>query len=100
MSARLIYDRIVKKLRQSKNNYRCSELVSDLETLGFEVRNGRRGGHKIYTHDGIPDFTSGSFNCGHGINSKIKPVYINQVRKIVERYEEEIIEYLEDENDD
>lgn len=97
MSAKLIYEEIVNKLRQSKNNFRCNELIDDLGTLGFEVRSGKKGGHKIFTHDRIPDFTSGSFNCGHGTNSKIKPVYINQVRKTVEQYEEEIIEYLEGE---
>ena len=45
-----------------------------LERLGFEVRDGSKGGHKVYTHDGLPSFFSASFNCGHGKNPEIKPI--------------------------
>src|SRR5690625_5480057 len=51
-------------LRTRKTTMRCQELVELLTRLGFIVRDGRRGGHKIFTHSGLPEFTSASFNCG------------------------------------
>jgi hypothetical protein len=67
-----------------------------LEQLGFSVRDGKRGGHKIFTHIGLPLFTSGGFNCGHGKNPEIKPAYIVKVICVLEQYEADLLVFLED----
>lgn len=43
-------DDAIADLKQRKRSMRCRELVSTLEELGFDVRDGSRGGHKVYTH--------------------------------------------------
>jgi len=95
MSPRLIYDGVVETLQASKANIRCDTLAEQLARLGFEVRNGKRGGHKVFFHDGIAAFTSGSYNCGHGRNPENKPAYIGKVLRILRQYEVEIIDFLE-----
>jgi hypothetical protein len=42
--------------------------------LVFDVRDGKQGGHKIFVHQGLSSFQSGSFNCGHGKNPEINPL--------------------------
>ncbi len=95
MSAKLLYMEVVETLQASKANVRCDTLAEQLARLGFEVRDGKRGGHKVFVHDGIPTFTSGSYNCGHGRNPEIKPAYIGKVLRILRQYEDEIIDFLE-----
>ena len=56
---------VKQELLNRKGNLRCVEVIALLQQLGFEVRDGKRGGHKLYFHDGLPEFHSGSFNCGH-----------------------------------
>jgi hypothetical protein len=70
-------------------------MSNHLERLGFEVRAGKKEGHKIFVHQGIPGFFSGSYTCGHGRNPEIKPVYVTKVVKLLRRYEAELIEFLE-----
>jgi len=74
---------------------RCRDLVDILDGLGFEVRDGKKQGHKILFHAGIRGFFSASFTCGHGRNPEIKPAYVRQVRKLLLRYESEILGFLE-----
>jgi len=81
-------------LRTRKTTMRCQELVELLTRLGFIVRDGRRGGHKIFTHSGLPEFTSASFNCGHGRNPEIKPAYIQNILRIIEAHEDSLKTYL------
>ena len=95
MSAKLYYDG-VSKLRAHTGNLCCDELREILISIGFEVRDGRRGGHKIFTHDGLPSFYSGSFNCGHGRNPEIKRAYISKIIRILENHEVELLEYLKE----
>ncbi len=79
-----------------KNRLRCHEVIRLLASLGFEVRSGSSGGHKIFTHSGIRDFHSASFNCGHGKNPEIKPAYITNILKVITRYEDALRTYLEE----
>ena len=81
-------------LFQSNRALRCKDVVSELEKLGFEVRDGKRGGHKVYVHDGLSEFHSSSFNCDHGKNPQIKPAYLKQVAKVLKTYEQELKEFL------
>jgi len=50
---------VVETLQVSKANIRCDTLAEQLALLGFEVRDGKRGGHKVFFHDGISTFTLG-----------------------------------------
>ncbi len=83
-------------LSQAGASMRCQELCRHLESLGFEVRSGKRGGHKVITHSGIPGFLSASFNCDHGKNPEIKRPYIIQVVKVLRKYEQELRALLEE----
>jgi hypothetical protein len=69
-----------------------------LESLGFDVRDGKKGGHKIYVHKDLPTFKSGSYNCGHGKDPEIKSPYITKIINNLDPYREDIIKYLEKEN--
>lgn len=75
---------------------RCSELKDLIEELGFEVRDGRKGGHKLYFHDGLKDFLSASYNCDHGKNPEIKRSYIIKVIRVIKKYKSELDEILEE----
>ncbi|QSA97582.1 type II toxin-antitoxin system HicA family toxin [Methylococcus sp. EFPC2] len=97
MSARLLDD-VLEALTRAGASMRCQTLGRHLETLGFVVRDGHRGGHKIYTHPGLPGFLSASYNCDHGKNPEIKRPYINQVVKVLRKYEPELRTFLEDRN--
>ncbi|XSG84782.1 MAG: hypothetical protein ACPW60_13755 [Methylohalobius sp. ZOD2] len=65
-----------------------------LVSLGFEVRDGKKAGHKVFVHHGMASFTSGAYTCGHGRNPEIKPAYIKKVAKLLKQYETELIQYL------
>ncbi|MEX1221780.1 MAG: type II toxin-antitoxin system HicA family toxin [Idiomarina sp.] len=92
MSGDLFKDTL--SLFESGKALRCKDVISALEALGFEVRDGKRGGHKIYVHDGLDNFFSGSFNCDHGKNPQIKPSYINKIAKVLKQYEEGLEQLL------
>ncbi|TAL72328.1 MAG: type II toxin-antitoxin system HicA family toxin [Rhodanobacter sp.] len=78
---------------------RCRELAGLLEGLGFTVRDGKNGGHKVFVHAGLADFRSGSYNCDHGRDPEIKRPYIKNVLRILRQYEAELSRYLENEDD-
>ncbi len=82
-------------LESTQATLRCRDMVDILDGLGFEVRDGRKQGHKIVFHEGIPGFFSAGFTCGHGRNLEIKPVYVRELRKLLLRYESEIRSFLE-----
>lgn len=88
-------DETRERLMVSKKNIRCRELVQLMASLGFEVRDGKRGGHKICTHPHLPDFHSHAFNCGHGKDPEIKPAYITNVLRVLEWHEDDLRFYLE-----
>lgn len=89
-----VFDEVIRELDQAGASMRCSELTTLLVTLGFEVKDGKRGGHKVFTHDGLPDFRSGAYNCDHGKNPEIKRPYINKVKGTLRRHETSIRAYL------
>ncbi len=94
MTAILKYTTIVETLKNNKTNIRCDELAALLTQLGFEVTDKKRGGHKVFVHDGLSEFYSASYNCGHGKNPVIKSAYIGNVLKILAQYEKELKVYL------
>lgn len=91
---------VIETLEASKANTRCREMIAHLESLGFDVRAGKKAGHKVVTHAGIEGFFSDAFTCGHGRDPEIKPVYVSRMVKLLRRYEAELDAYLEDGNDD
>ncbi len=100
MSAKVVYAEVVECLRSAKSSMRCADLTRQLERLGFEIRPGKRGGHRIVVHDGLSDFYSKSFNCGHGKNPEIKPAYVRQMLKLLNDHEQELLRFLEARKDD
>jgi len=93
-----VYTEVKSELSAAGSSMRCKTVTALLVSLGFNVRDGKKGGHKVFTHHGIPSFTSGSYNCEHGKNPEIKKVYIKNVIKVLEKYEQELVEYLEIKN--
>jgi len=73
---------------------RCSELCELLEALGFDVRAGKKSGHKIVTHRALDDFYSFSFDCGHGRNPEVKPVYVRSALKLLRHYERPLKQHM------
>jgi hypothetical protein len=86
---------IIEQLQQRKSNLCCEDVKQLLTRLGFDVRDGKLGGHKIYVHQGLPLFYSSSFNCGHGKNPEIKPAYISKIVHVLKQYKNELDDYLE-----
>lgn len=89
---------VVEALESQKASMRCQDMVKKLESLGFDVRDGRKQGHKIFAHQAIKDFYSASFTCGHGRNPEIKPAYITKIHHLLLRYEADIRRFLEARN--
>ena len=87
---KLTYDEAVKTLQQKRKALRCSDVRSLLTDLGFKVRNGAQGNHKVYSHPGIPHFHGSNYDCGHGSDPVLKSVYIDNIRRVLERYESDL----------
>ena len=94
MSAKILLDDVLIELRQKSSNLRCADVVGLLSSLGFDVREGKKGGHKVYTHQQLPDFISSSFNCGHAKNSQIKAHYIKQIARTIVMHKFALEDYL------
>lgn len=90
MSGNVSVREVIVELAVSKRSIRCSRVTELLCGLGFEIREGRRGGHRIVTHNGLEGFYSTSFDYRHGRNPEIKPAYIGKIVKLLEQYEEDL----------
>jgi len=84
----------IEDLRSRKANVRCREMRVILESLGFTIKEGRAN-HKIVFHDGIQSFLSTSYDCGHGKDALIKPVYVGKVARVLSDHTRDLVEYLE-----
>lgn len=89
----------IRTLQERTNGIRCSELVAMLESLGFTVRQGSRGGHRVYTHNSLEGFHSSSFDGGHGRDDLVKPVYVRKARQILLDHETDLRDLLEERDD-
>ena len=96
--SKIVYTNVVTTLKSAGSAMRCKEVKALLVELGFSVRDGNKGGHKVYTHQHIQSFKSGGFNCDHGKNPEIKRPYIKNIIKVLEKYEQELVDYLESQN--
>jgi len=70
----------------------CADLEAVLRALGFRVRDGRRGGHKLFTRPGLVGFHGGSFNGG---TNPIRPCYVVTVIRTINLYREDLKTLLE-----
>lgn len=75
---------------QRKTNLRCQEICAGLVHLGFKVRDGRRGGHKIVSHPELTSFFGTNFDCGHGTNAQVKPRYVEKIVGILSEWTDEL----------
>lgn len=89
------FKEVVRILQETGASMRCDDLARILRGLGFTVRDGKRGGHKVFSHSSIPEFLGSGYNCGHGKNPEIKRAYIRKVVDVLDSYEDQIKEYLE-----
>lgn len=90
MNNELSVKAVIDYLQQHKASLCCDDIKRLLASLGFEVRDGKQGGHKVFVHYGLPSFHSGSFNCGHGKNPEIKPAYISKIIQILKLYQDDL----------
>lgn len=65
-----------------------------LETLGFNVKDGRRGAHKTVTHPHLAGFMATGYNCKGGDNGTVDRNYLGTLIRVVTQYEEGIKEFL------
>jgi len=93
MNSHKSLNEVIRHLHLASAAIRCRELTKILESLGFEVRNGKKQGHKIFIHHGLEAFTSGGYSCGHGKNPEVKPVYIKRIARLLNQYKTELIQY-------
>lgn len=77
---------IVAMFRQKAASTSCKDLIRALEMLGFVVKPGTKGKHHTYTHPKIGSFR-GNFDCGHGRDPDVLPVYVKRVANILEEFE-------------
>lgn len=88
------FERVIAELTAARANTSCSGMARLLKSLGFSIRDGKKQGHRIYVHDGLPGFYSDSYTCGHGRNPTIDRVYVSKVINVLKRHERELTEYL------
>lgn len=86
---------VMRVLENAGASMRCSELERLLKTLGFDVRDGKKQGHKIVTHAGLEDFYSFSYTCGHGKNPEVKRNYVRTALNTVKTHQDGLKKYLE-----
>ena len=79
----------INELSSAGANFNCQRLVKILKLLKFEVRDGKRGRHKVFMHPQIPHFTGGHFSCMHD-KGQVKPVYTKSVKRVLMTYREEL----------
>lgn len=88
----------IQALQQAGASMRCSELQKILESLGFEVRDGKKQGHKVVSHPGLEDFYSASYTCGHGRDPEVKRNYVRAMLGLIRRYRDDLQTFMEDRN--
>ena len=87
-------DDAINLLQQRKHSLRRSELTQALEGLGFSVRDGSKGGHKIVKHSALDGFFGTRFDSGHGADDEVKPCYVSSMIKVLKQYKDELEKVL------
>lgn len=89
-------DEAIETLEQAGATMRCKELTGILESLGFDVRDTKKQGHKVVTHAGLKQFFSFGFTCGHGKNPEVKRNYVKTALKTLKTYRDDLRSVMED----
>lgn len=85
----------IRTLQQAGASMRCADLQKLLESIGFEIRAGKKPGHKVVYHAAlskISEFSTTSYTCGHGRNPEVKPNYVKKMLGVIRRYEAQLEE--------
>lgn len=85
-------DEALQLLKEREASLRCREVVQLLVALGFDVRDGSRGGHKIVHHPGLHPhgFRGFAFNCGHSPGDEVRRNYVRDLRNMIEDYRDHL----------
>jgi hypothetical protein len=75
------YEAAISNIPVSGKNVTCSDITKILKSLGYTVRNGKRGGHKVFFNDSVPGFSGSGYNCGHGRDPILKRGYVVRIRQ-------------------
>ena len=85
----------IQALENAGASMRCADLQKALESIGFEVKDRKKQGHKVVYHSRLSEmseFTTTSYTCGHGKNPEVKPAYVKKMLGVIRRYESELKE--------
>jgi hypothetical protein len=66
----------------------CDEVIRYLTKLGYDVVRRSNGKHYTYDHPNI-EWMGSNFDCGHGRNPKVLPIYIEKIIKILQLHQDE-----------
>ena len=67
-----------------------NELKKLLVSLKFEVRKCASGGHHVVTHDGLSDFTTVSYDAGHGKRTQMRSNYPRDIARVLKDHQSEL----------
>lgn len=87
---------VIDELTAKKNSAKCSLITECLTSLGYDITEGKAQNHKIVSHKGLPNFTTGSYDCGHGKNDAVKLPYTVGVIKFIKAHKDELVDFLKD----
>lgn len=87
-------DDVIDLFQQKRRSLPCSEATRELQRLGFRVRDGRRGGHKVISHPDLKEFRGASFNGGHGSDDELKPADVGNLVKMLKLHKDELEKVL------
>lgn len=96
--AKLTYDTAINSLTSGKSTTDCSDLIKYLESLGYEVDKCKSGNHYTFTNVFL-NYYGGNFDCGHGRNPSVLPIYISKVIKVLKKHREELKELNKEEEE-
>lgn len=74
------------KEKPPRNDIKIKELLSGLEALGFEIRQGK-GSHIIIKHKKRKDLYT-TIPIPHGGNNCVREAYIRNIQRLIELLEE------------
>jgi hypothetical protein len=96
------YQDIIEDLSARKRSISCNGktgLLLYMEELGFDWKEGKTDGHKVFVHDFLTretngQFTTHSIDCGHYPKKAMKFQYVVATIRVLKKYESELSEYL------
>jgi hypothetical protein len=88
-------DQAIERLEHGNNRILCSELQGLLEQLGFYFKSKSTNNHKVYFHDGLPNFQSAGFNCEHRKDPPVKSPYVQRAKRELKTHREDLIKFLD-----